>query len=335
MTSLQTAHSLKKNTATNPLSRYAAKVSQRFYSRYPAAALHFLNRRNLFIFPSTNGLWFLALDVLLWLVGTNYENNLILMLAFLLITLFIISILHTFANLTGLTIELMNAKPAFSGDDAEVTLLVKKQGKRARENIHIGWPLGNTVVVDLVDKDETAVTLFVPTQGRGWFNPGRLRIESYFPLGILRCWSWPDLDCRTLVYPRPIAAGPLPANAATAEEGEQLLESGAEDFAGYRNYQLGDSLRDVAWKHYARGVGVYSKEYVGYADSRLWLDWDTLTGMDREARLSRLCYWALQAYNANKEYGLRLPGVEIQPGSGLHHKLEVLKTLALFEWDVK
>ena len=331
MPSLQTATNNKQRVISFSISQYAAKVSQRFYSRYPVSTRQSFNRRNLFIFPSPNGLWFLALDALLWLVGTNYENNLILMLAFLLTTLFITTILHTFANLTGLTIELMNVKPAFGGDDAEVTLRISKQGKRGRENVHLGWPRGNTVVVDLVDKDEALVTLFVPTQGRGWFNPGRLMIETFYPLGIMRCWSWPDLDCRILVYPRPISAGPLPATATAAEEGEQVLAHGADDFAGYRNYQLGDSLRDVAWKHYARGVGLYAKDYVAYADTRLWLEWDALPGMDREARLSRLCYWALQASSANKDYGVRLPGAEVQPSSGFHHKMEVLKTLALFE----
>jgi uncharacterized protein (DUF58 family) len=55
--------------------------------------------------------------------------------------------------------------------------------------------------------------------------------------------------------------------------------------------------------------------------------------MDREARLSRLCYWVLQVDAGNDEYGLRLPGIEIAPNRGPQHREEVLKILALFEVD--
>jgi len=101
-------------------------------SRRPPAKQQNLSRNNLYIFPSWQGLWFLVADIILWLVGTNYENNLILAMAFLLITLFVITILHTFANLSGLSIQLLSVKPVFSGETAEVKILVTRNGKRGR-----------------------------------------------------------------------------------------------------------------------------------------------------------------------------------------------------------
>ena len=49
-----------------------------------------------------------------------------------------------------------------------------------------------------------------------------------------------------------------------------------------------------------------------------------------EQRLSNLCYWALQYAARGDEYGLRLPGVTIEPGTGQRHQEQVLKALALF-----
>ena len=50
-----------------------------------------LNNKKLFIFPSRAGFGFLGFAFLLWLVGTNYENNLVLGLAFLLTALMVVA----------------------------------------------------------------------------------------------------------------------------------------------------------------------------------------------------------------------------------------------------
>jgi uncharacterized protein (DUF58 family) len=55
--------------------------------------------------------------------------------------------------------------------------------------------------------------------------------------------------------------------------------------------------------------------------------------MDREARLSRLWYRVIQLSNSHDEYGLRLPGMEIEPGRGDKHRDALFKALALFEID--
>ena len=48
-----------------------------------------------------------------------------------------------------------------------------------------------------------------------------------------------------------------------------------------------------------------------------------------ERKLSRLCAWVLQADRLGLDYGLRLPGKVISPGSGETHKRECLEALAL------
>ena len=75
------------------------------------------------------------------------------------------------------------------------------------------------------------------------------------------------------------------------------------------------------------------KQFAAYADRRIWLEWDQFPNMHREARLSRICYWVLQLSAAGDEYGLRLPGLEIEPARGDSHRESVLRALALFEVD--
>ena len=301
-----------------------------FDAKNPRNKQHSLSRRNLAVLPNGQGLWFLVTVGILWLVGTNYENNLILSLAFLLVTMFIVCILHTFANLSGLSVQLLSAQPVFSGENAEVKLLVRRAGKRRRDAISLEWRGNLSIKVSLIDKDEVQVVVPVQTEGRGWFDPGRLVVETKYPLGIIRSWTRLDMGCRILVYPKPIAAGPLPKSQALRDEGDTSSHRGADEFNGYKTYEPGDSMRNVAWKQFARGMDVMTKEFSAYVDHRLWLDWDYLGGMEREGRLSRLCYWVLECAKSDHEFGLRLPGIELPPGRGQAHQLQALKMLALY-----
>jgi uncharacterized protein (DUF58 family) len=292
-----------------------------------------LNNKNLFIFPSKAGLGFLFVDFLLWLLGTNYENNMILGLAFFLMALFLVSIYHTFFNMAGLQLEFLRSTPCFVGEQGEVEILVSCQGEEGKESIAISYDSGSSVIVNLINDNESKIKLFVEAKHRGWFKPERIDILSRFPLGIIRCWSRPDLDVQILVYPKPVEGSEMPVSRGSENEGELLDASGAEDFYGFKPHLTGMSPKHIAWKQYARGQGLYSKDYVAYREQKVWLDWDALQGMAREQRLSRLCYWVLKISSTQQAYGLRLPNVEIEPNIGAEHKLQVLKALALFEWN--
>jgi uncharacterized protein (DUF58 family) len=165
---------------------------------------------------------------------------------------------------------------------------------------------------------------------RGWFHPGRLLLESTYPLGLLRAWTWIDLDLFALVYPRPLASGELPGLATVTPDLAAALVAGNDDFYGFRDYRKGDSPRQVHWKALAKGQGLQTKQYTAYADRSVWLDWDLFPGLGAEQRLSHLCYWVLEFDGRREEYGLRLPGLVIEPGVGEKHREQVLKELALY-----
>jgi uncharacterized protein (DUF58 family) len=156
-------------------------------------------------------------------------------------------------------------------------------------------------------------------------------VRTYYPLGLVRAWSWIDLDVAGIVYPRPAAAGELPLDAGRGDQGYATHDPGAEDFSGFRNYLPGDPLRHVAWKTLAKGQPLQTREYVAYADRCVWLDWEQSSGAgDLEARLSLLCRWVLELHRMQAQYGLALPGVRIDPAAGDAQRERVLTALALF-----
>lgn len=298
--------------------------------RLKPARSHCLTNKRLFIMPSPAGAGFLAVVVLLWLTGTNYENNMVLGLAFFLTALFVVGIYHTFFNMSGLSLEVVRTSPCFVGEDAEVEVRLFARSGAAKENIRVCFDGGRSVTVDLIQEHSVVIKLFTAGMQRGWYPPPRLTVESHFPLGIIRCWSWLVLEAPVLVYPRPVAGGEMPLSQSSDNDGDRLEEAGAEDFHGFKPYQAGTSPKHIAWKHYARGQGLYSKEYASYREQHVWLDWDALEGLGTELRLSRLCYWVTKLAASQQPYGLRLPGLSVPPATGVEHKHRLLKTLALY-----
>ncbi|MGH1486073.1 MAG: DUF58 domain-containing protein [Cellvibrionaceae bacterium] len=309
--------------------------------RIPRQKSHHLQHRNIFILPSKVGLSFVVLIVLLWLLGTNYQNNLVLSVAFLLLALIVVCIHHTYGNLSGLDIRVLKTHSGFVGDNGTVDLLVKKEGQRDYDSISLGWPDGNVVTVALINQSQSTVSLLVPIKYRGWFQPERLRVSTRFPLGLIVAWSSLDLDASILAYPKPVPSSIQPTEQLLDDSDDiqsRSLVVGHEEFAGIRAYEAGDSLRNIDWRALARGQGLATRTYEDYVNQHYWLDWQQFDGLSREERLSRLCACVLDQetlsnkYGSN-EYGLRLPGKIIEPSQGESHQQTLLKALALFEWE--
>ena len=302
--------------------------------RIPPAKAVTLDQRRIFIFPTSIGLFFLLTLLIMLIAAINYQNNMSFALTFLLANLFVVTVFHTFANLSGLTVHAVRAAPVFAGQLSEYEIMVSRPKRRNYFGLRFRWATEDVVEVNLQQNDEANVKLFLPTQRRGWHQPGRLYMETVYPLGLLRAWTWLDLDIHSLVYPSPIPSEALAGIAADQPDVSAQPIPGTDDFYGLRDYQKGDSLRHVFWKSVAKGQPLQSKQYAAYADRSLWLDWAHFDGLPPEQRLSHLCYWALEFERSNDEYGLRLPGVSIAPDRGDTHKQQVLKELALWGQEV-
>lgn len=293
--------------------------------RIPPARRVTLNHGNLFVFPSRHGGGYLLMAALVWIGATNFQNNLVLALCFLLLAVFFVAIHQTFANLSGLSLRYVSVEPVFAGSAAHC--LIELVSATDRQQLALGWPGAADNVVSPLGRVAEPVRLTVTPPRRGRFRPGRCRLESRYPLGLIRCWTWLDLQVEILVYPRPLPhAGVLAADSALDDQGDRV--AGAEDFHALRAYVPGDALGGVAWKHYAAGRGLLVREQVDYRGTDLWLDFLALPDADPEIRLSKLCFSALELGAQNRPYGLRLPGRRIEPATGDGHLRLVLQALA-------
>jgi uncharacterized protein (DUF58 family) len=300
--------------------------------RIPPATSVLLTQRRIFIIPTRIGLAFSLALLLMLMAGINYQNSPAYGLTFLLAAVFVVAILHTYRNLAGLTLHAAGGRPVFVGEQATLRIRLTSNG-RAHQSIALGWPPEELQRFDVPANGLAECELNVAARRRGWLRPGRLRVESRFPLGILVAWSLVDLDQAVLVYPRPLE-GELPVAAGTRDDDEEdqgarVLGQGADDYQGLKTYQPGDSKRRLHWKAYSRGHGLLVKDFAALAGRDLWLDFGELQG-DSEMRLSLLCHWVLNLSERHQPFALRLPGAVLGPDSGETHREACLRALALY-----
>jgi uncharacterized protein (DUF58 family) len=289
-----------------------------------------LNHRRIFILPTQRGLGFVLLIVLLLLIAFVYNNNLVYMLAFLLASIFFITILHSYKALSGLVVQKGRSKAAFAGEAAGFDIHINNPTDMERRQIQIKLQ-DNAQILALQAQSSAHLTLYSITQKRGWHTAGTVTLSSTYPLGLFRAWSPIRFNLKALVYPKPAHLEiPFP-QTPSAEAQEGFSRKVGDDFYSLQEYQSGDSIKHIHWKAFAKGLGVFSKQYGGeHSSEQIRLDYDQTPGHNVEERLSQLCRWVADAEQAGISYGFALPGLTLPPDNGLLHYRKCLEALALF-----
>jgi uncharacterized protein (DUF58 family) len=300
----------------------------------------FLSQRRVFIVPSKAGLAFVGMLVVLYIGSLNYNLNLGYGLTFLIAGCALIDMHLTFRNLAHLYLASGRASPVFAGENAQFELHLINRRKHNRYAIWLGF-IGEglpdlPLATDIAANATRDITLSAPTRERGWLAAPRVRLHTYFPLGLLRAWSYWKPDAKALVYPMPEEnAPPLPMEGAENEDG--YGSAGHDDFAGVRPYQSGDSMKRLAWRQIARmdlsvSGALVTKHFEGGAASDLTLDFAKLPQrMPIETKLSRMTRWVLDAEAIGLPYAFRLGALSFPASIGPAHQSACLCALALYE----
>lgn len=305
-----------------------AWLDQFLSSRGPLTPPLELTYRRIFILPTAFGWAFGALLGVMVIGGLNFNNNLGLLLTFILAASAHATLHMAYSNLRGIHLLSIESKPVFVGEEASLHLILRDEDQRVRPGIQA--QLKKTITSGHIPAEGLLqLSLNLPAKRRGWLKPGRIKLMTSYPLGLFVAWSWCESAHDILVYPKP-AENPPPLPRGLEDQGQILRLSEGEDLVGVRDYQRGDPLPSIAWKASARHQQLQTKLLAHPSGEKLSLDWQFLGGMNVEQRLSVLCAWVLSAHQNGHEYRLSIPGIVIGPARGSAHRDNCLRALALF-----
>jgi uncharacterized protein (DUF58 family) len=285
-----------------------------------------INRRRIYILPSRFGMMLAVILAAMLIAGLNYNSNLGLAFAFLMISMALVTMHHCNRNLLRLRIDVTPEVDAFAGREAVFEFALSNDSGVDRRDIEVRCMTG-IGMGSVAAKEDGAICVVVPVAQRGVTTVNQFELRTYYPFGWFYSWTYVQGSLTIYAAPAPRGTRTLPSAGAQGSASHSETR-GDEDFSGLRAYEPGVPLKHMAWKVLARGGEAAVRSYSSLTAHPEWLDWSSLSGLDVEARLSQLCLWVLESDAAQRPYGLRIPGKEITPSGGAAHRFACLRALA-------
>jgi uncharacterized protein (DUF58 family) len=287
-----------------------------------------ISRRRIYILPTRFGIMLAFVLIAMLMAGLNYNSNLGLAFAFLMVSVALVTMHHCNRNLLALQVDVTTEVDAFAGREASFEFVLRNESNVERRDVEIRC-LTASGMGSVAAKSSESIPVAVPVPQRGVARIEQFELRTRYPFGWFHAWTYVQGSLTAYVAPSPHGDRTLPAvgGVGTASRSEVR---GDEDFAGLRAYEPGVPLKHMAWKVLARGGEAAVQSYTSLASQPDWLEWSSLEGQETEMRLSQLCLWVLESDAAQRVYGLRIPGREIPPGRGAAHRFACLRALALY-----
>lgn len=288
----------------------------------------------IYILPTRFGFLFVIGAVTMILVGATYQNNLVNLLAFFMLSVIFISMVQTHNNLKDVKVSALEIESGFAGGNYLVTTVLANSSRDQRFNLEaVLRKLEPASVYDnfqpLLQNANLKLRATYPSPKRGKHRHKEVTVSTVYPLGLFRAWAWFEASGEFFIYPEPKGARSFPSVATGDPIAGNLHTRGGDDFHGHRKHEPGESLRHIDWKAHARGRPLLVKQFDDGAPSSIQLDWYSLEGLDTEARLSQLAAWVEEAKMKRLSFGLKLPGLTIPTGHGTAHATHCLEALAV------
>ncbi|MCL1142918.1 DUF58 domain-containing protein [Shewanella gaetbuli] len=306
--------------------------------RLPPQAKVTLSHKGIFILPTAFGIAWIALIILLYLFGTNYQNNLVIGLSLLLASVFHTCIIYSYKNLAGLTFNAVKPADAYAGKLHTFPVMLTGHTKQKHHDTthqQICMQFAGQRHVRLAQTEEQSIaTVQYHNPRRGLLTPGRIKVWSNFPLGLFKAWSYVDLNLHQVVFAKPIESDIQLVSENYSEQNEishGKVRPGVDEYTGLRSYVTGESLKQVAWKQWAQDKGMLTKEFNEPEGTPVWLSLAQTSGVDLEEKLSKLSWQVNYLTNKKQIFGLILTDKVISQNTGDAHRIECQKAIALFK----
>lgn len=290
------------------------------------------------IWPTRDGWWCLAAAVGLGFAAMNTGNNLLYLLASVLLGLIIVSGILSEQSMRRLRLrpivpdELYAGRPALAG--AWVT---NRKRRLASHSITLEVPgAGGThrLYLERIDAGAERVgtwEVMLPTRGRHRL-PG-VRVTTRFPFGLFVKATRVLLEDEIIVFP---AIVPVPGvrvrEVAAGGPRASRRRGRGHDLYNLREYRVGDDERLIHWRISAKTTGLVVRELEAETsdDIRIVLDGAGSDTARVEHALSEAASLAVHLLRAGGGVELAGPGLFVALGRGPAHLRRLLTALALW-----
>ncbi len=286
--------------------------------------------------PTRDGWWCLGAAVALGFAAMNTGNNLLYLMASLLLGLVIVSGILSEQSMRRLRLAAVVPEEIYAGRPAVLGARVTNR-KRWRASYSLALEAaGRRLYVDRLRAGEERLVTWeatLPRRGRRRL-PG-VRVTTRFPFGLFVKASRLLLQEKVVVFPavRPLD-GAWRRRLAAGGTRPMRRRGRGHDLYNLRDYRAGDDRRLIHWRSSAKTGALVVRELEAETalDTRIVLIGDGTRDAARlEAALSEAASLAAWLVRADAAVELLGPGLRVPPARGRAHLRRLLTALALWE----
>ncbi len=168
-------------------------------------------------------------------------------------------------------------------------------------------------------------------ENRGINKVSEIFYCSVFPFNFfIRCLSSKE-SYEKVVFPKPIKCIYIEEKEGKKKkEKEGKIRSFEGEIGGLKEYTVGEPLKYVHWKAYAKTGELYIKELYTQGEKPVVIDFEKIKTKNIEKKLSCITYLIINFYKNKTPVGLKIGKKVFKPDLSYGHKLSMLKELALY-----
>ncbi len=291
-----------------------------------------LNINNTFILPTRFGLSCMGIAICLFVLGTNFQNNIILLLCYFILAMLLLSIFHSYFFFIQHKITFLDIQPDY--DNRRLSLPINIESTVRYKGGNLFLKLGKEEILQAVGASSTNIKIPLKQLKRGRYRCPSISLSATYGFGLFKCYSQLTPKLWVIVYPRVQKSALTLASAKDASfvaQGNHAESLRTDDLQGIREYVSTDSLKHVSWKHAAKGMGMLTKDFNDNKGVTGWLRIDDFVHLGVEQALRCLCFQIQQLNKEQVQFGLNLGTTKILPQKGDEHVKNCLLQLSLFE----
>ena len=291
-----------------------------------------LTINNTFILPSSFGWSCMGIIVCLFILGTNFQNNIILLLCYFLLAMVLLAIFHSYFFFVQHEIRFSEIAADF--ENRQPYLPIQIQSTLDYKGSSLLFVIDNKITLrNLQNSHSHSIKMPLGNYQRGYYKCPKIKLTATYGFGLFTCWTQLSPNINFFVYPAmqksvmTLFRTNSDAQLAHASDSQYVI---SDDLQGIREHQLTDPIHHVSWKHVAKGQGMLTKDFSENRGVSGWLRLKDLAHLDTEEALKCLCYQIQQLDKDQVQFGLDLGDTKILPHEGQTHLHACLVQLALY-----
>ncbi|MFN2381572.1 MAG: DUF58 domain-containing protein [Guyparkeria sp.] len=281
--------------------------------------------------PRRFGLGLAAITVAMLLAAINYGNNLIFLIAFMMIALMVNSAWQGWRALSAVNARAIPPRMRPAGEPGTLTIEFDTAATLPPLSVDVGLD-DDSVHTPLAASGSSSATVTLAGEPRGYLSLPEIRLETRYPLGLWSVRRRLTPGEGQWIHPAPLEG--IDRGRHTHEDSGSRAEPEG-DPTRLRGYYPGDPIRHVVFRHYAKTGQLITRHPEGdrHQPDPTRIDYDAFAG-PIETRLSAMTERLMQLDREQRPWMLRLPGEEDVTATGNSNRSQryqsALRRLARF-----